>query len=650
MDFSTDELRTIAAKAEPIPGRIRNKHYSSETTAESSKIVRKLRDLYDNNTTLTLEKRFQSRIPDNRELEEYIAFDRLDDDEQLPDWTHAIRRIVRELDTRYREPEELPERITRAPFGTLFYPIADLLTDQDEMKDVLSSDIIAGGVRRQIEEAFVGRLSWFLSQVLHLEFRVFRQENGVEDESLNPDSTRLFDQFLRRQALEEFTETLARYPMAARYLGVTFLQWSDWVTELLVRVDTDFEEIRGTFGLSTVEQITDIQIGEGDSHNEGRSVTRLEFDSGHAVYYKPRNTRIEHVYNRMCEYISDTPAFSYGLLELEVLSKDEYGYIKELKSQSIQGTTEECREELERYYRRMGYLLCLTYLTNTTDLHYENIITDGEHPCIVDCETLFTRNTIYEYFSTGHSHRKTLGAKLSSSVLNSRLLPYTISVDSSSRYGGSGIAQTQAMETENQIVRWTHTNTDAMEYTVGYEEVEPESNAPRVDGGFASPSEYIDELLTGFKAVYEHFQDMENPVETVFEDIDLNEAESRFLLRDTSSYAGVLQSMIAPNRLRSAGMTLLATEQLIKDADKLNQEGYDTLFTLFLSEQRSVSQLDIPRFGINGTDVTSGDEILASSMFENSNVDIFRHNVSGLSDVDKRKQVELIKATLQESL
>lgn len=649
MDFSTDELRTIAANAEPIPARIQNDHYSTETTAESSKIVANLRELYTNNTTLTFETRFQSRIPDDRKLEEYIAFDRLDDDEPLPDWTRALRRIVRELDTRYKESAELPERFTLRPFGTLFYPIGDLLTDQDELAEVLSSDVIAESVRQQIETAFVGRLSWCLSQALHLEFRVFRQENGVEDESSNPDSTRLFDRFVRRQAMEEFPETLARYPMAARYLGVTFLQWSEWVTELLERVDTDLPEIRDTFELSGVEQLTDIHIGEGDSHNEGRSVTRLEFDTGHAVYYKPRNTRIEHVYNRMCEYISDTPDFSYGLLELTVLSKDEYGYIEELESQSLQGTTEKCREELERYYRRMGYLLCLTYLTNTTDLHHENIITDGEHPCIVDCETLFTRNTIHEYFGPGHSHRKTLGTKLSGSVLNSRLLPYTISVDSNSRYGGSGIGQTQAMRTENQIVRWKHTNTDAMEYTVGYEEVEPESNAPRVDGGFASPSEYIDELLTGFEAVYEHFQDLENPVETVFEDVDLNDAESRFLLRDTSSYAGVLQSMIAPNRLRSAGKTLLATEQLIKDADKLNQEGYDTLLPLFLAEQRSVSQLDIPRFGITGRDATSGDEILASSTFENDNVDVFRGNVSDLSDVDKRKQVELIKASLQES-
>lgn len=649
MDFSTEELRTIAAHAEPIPARIQNGHYSTEPTEESSKIARKLRELYSDNPTLTFEQRFRDQIPDDRDLEEYLSFERLDDDDPLPEWAHAVRRIVVEFDTRYVPPEELPDRISSSPFGTLLYPIADLLTDRMERRELLDSEIFDGRVQGQIEDAFVGRVSWFTSQALHLEFQVFRQRHGADEESLDPDSMTLFERFRQYQAQEGFADTLMRYPMAARYLGLAVLQWSNWVNELLTRIETDYDEIRNTFGLSADDTISGIRVGEGDFHNEGRSVTRLEFDSGRAVYYKPRDTRIEDVYNRLCEYITDIDDFEHDLIQLDVLSKDRYGYVEEIGSRALTGTSEESQAELERYYRRMGGILCLTYLTNTTDLHYENVLTDGEHPCIVDCETLFTRDVIYEYFRTGHSHQKIMGAKLSGSVLNSRLLPYTTSVESGSSYGRSGIAQTQAVETKNQIVRWKHTNTDAMEYAVGHEEVQPESNAPRVDGGFVSPSEYIDDLITGFEAVYEHFQDVANPVERVFDDVDLNEAESRYLLRDTGAYAGVLQSMIAPNRLGSAGMTLLATEQLIKDADKLNREGYREFFPLFESEQESVNRLDIPRFGIDGTDVTEGDDVIVSSMFEKDNVDVLRRNVSDLSETDKREQVELIKATLQES-
>ena len=49
-----------------------------------------------------------------------------------------------------------------------------------------------------------------------------------------------------------------------------------------------------------------------------------------------------------------------------------------------------CRDhdEARRYYERAGMLLCLFYVLEGTDCHYENIIASGEYPVLIDTETL----------------------------------------------------------------------------------------------------------------------------------------------------------------------------------------------------------------------------------------------------------------------
>jgi lantibiotic modifying enzyme len=42
----------------------------------------------------------------------------------------------------------------------------------------------------------------------------------------------------------------------------------------------------------------------------------------------------------------------------------------------------------QRYYQRTGMVLCLLYLLQGNDCHQENLIASGEHPVLVDLETL----------------------------------------------------------------------------------------------------------------------------------------------------------------------------------------------------------------------------------------------------------------------
>lgn len=46
-------------------------------------------------------------------------------------------------------------------------------------------------------------------------------------------------------------------------------------------------------------------------------------------------------------------------------------------------------KELEGYYTRLGKLLAVLYSIDAVDFHHENIIASGEHPVLIDLESIF---------------------------------------------------------------------------------------------------------------------------------------------------------------------------------------------------------------------------------------------------------------------
>lgn len=648
MHFTDSELRAIAGRAEPILSRIQNGHYTSEITDEATKIDRQLKEIYEENANLSYKKRVQLQLPDDRELVEYLSLQQLDDDEPLPEWAHVIRELISEFESRYTAQQRLPESITSIPFGTLLYPVAHFLADRSQLNELLSSNLFGDEVRRQIETAFIRRVSWFMSQPLHLEFRLFKKDQTPEGFVPEQDSTALFEQFRTSQVESHFKETLVRYPVTARYLGLTIVHWSSMLSQFLSRVEQDVAEICTEFGIPPNQSISDILISQGDYHNREQTVSQIKFESGESIYYKPKNLEPECVLNRLCEVISNQSGFEYDLPEVEVVSKDGYGYVKELTAESLSGSGMDCEDALKRYYRRVGYLLCLVYVTNTTDLHYENILAIEDRPCVIDCETIFMQNITTQHIRPGCSQQEIMATKIISSVLRTGLLPFVLAEQPEKSYGRSGIAQTEPFETEAKTVQWQHTNTDAMEYQAGYAQVQPETNAPRVDGNLISPADYIKDIIDGFDVVYDYFASLETPVETLFPDININQIKSRYLFRDTARYSAVLQSLIAPNRSHNAAQTFLVTELLLKDTDKLSIDGVETLLPVLLSEQKAINQLNIPKFEIYDTDLTFEDRVLLADVFK-SNDQLLRENISILSEDDKVNQIELIRGTLKAS-
>lgn len=103
---------------------------------------------------------------------------------------------------------------------------------------------------------------------------------------------------------------------------------------------------------------------------------------------------------------------------MKCLSRPTYGWEENIENKSCN-----TKEEIERYYFRLGIHLFLGYALGATDLHGENIVAYGEHPVIIDMETYPGYITKNSGSSTEEKAEIKIREKIMTSVLNTGILP-----------------------------------------------------------------------------------------------------------------------------------------------------------------------------------------------------------------------------------
>lgn len=131
----------------------------------------------------------------------------------------------------------------------------------------------------------------------------------------------------------------------------------------------------------------EVRSGLSDPHNGGRTVAIVRFASGLRVVYKPRAVGLEAAFHHLVAWWNEW-AGPLTLFAPGVIDRGAYGWMEFV-------THEACadRAAARRYWARAGALLALTGLFDATDLHFGNVIAHGEHPVVVDLETLLHPRT-----------------------------------------------------------------------------------------------------------------------------------------------------------------------------------------------------------------------------------------------------------------
>lgn len=325
-------------------------------------------------------------------------------------WFCDFREIIDSFDYEkidYRVGVNLPT----LPFSNYIAREIKKVTNQIN-KVKISEKVVDAFIEAHMIEMFN-----IMGKITALKLEEYKQTHSF----LSDDNEVRFQEFLKSTFVskESFLKLFEEYPVSARVATVRTIYLKKNFCSILQNIESDHQEIKKFLNVDSLN-LTAIKLSTGDSHQQGNSVSILEFEDKKLVY-KPKNLKICKSFEKFIDWYTN----SSELLPIKIpkgIYKEEYTYNEYIMPKFCKS-----EKEVENFYIRYGYLIALCYLLNLNDLHLENVIAQGEHPVIIDIETSFQvstemeKNTIYTQL---------LRQLELDSVADSFLLPKQVSIGS----------------------------------------------------------------------------------------------------------------------------------------------------------------------------------------------------------------------------
>ncbi|CAM1670984.1 type 2 lanthipeptide synthetase LanM [Streptococcus mitis] len=263
-----------------------------------------------------------------------------------------------------------------------------------------------------------------LSQVVFSNFiRCFAEQiQELEDKKQSSQELyTLYNSNLIESNLKIFEE---KYPVVWSRCHNILINRIESLGIMLSRLRNNREKIYNEFELHNSEKIYCIQSG-GDSHNNGQTVNIIEFNSGKKIIYKPRSVSGEVGYHQFI--IRFNKFFKTNLLSIRALDFTNFGFTEFI---------EKIEDETQCDMTDAGRLLCIMYMLNASDMHFENVLWTTLGPIPIDLETLFQplrQKQINKVESIKSAYRK-----LARSVCGTGILPFSLDYQGNSDVGFTG--------------------------------------------------------------------------------------------------------------------------------------------------------------------------------------------------------------------
>jgi type 2 lantibiotic biosynthesis protein LanM len=597
-------LRQIAADAAFLWERADGKRYSPDTTRSDAGLAQARAERWcravARGERAGLDQRLRWAGTDLERMRPLLGAVRLGDGLPLPAWTTTLQQIIAAAVALSRQPGALQDSGPPGlydpqqpiPYEHLLAPAVQVACRRLQFRcgrrsgDGASAELTAPAWRA-LERALLARLAQLATDTLHAEFRRSRNAGGATAHATTGSAR--YDAFVREQWAAGLKPLFEQYPVLARLLSTAVAQWVASSAEFVARLRADLPEIECQFAAPPGLRVQSIQAGLSDAHHQGRTVLSLTFTNGLQLVYKPKAIAIEAAYNDLLRHCATWPT-GPGLRALAVLNRGDYGWVEFAAHEPCAD-----RAAAARYHLRAGMLLALVYALRGTDCHSENLIAGGEHPLLVDAETLF-HHEAQAMAGANDAASDTASQRFWNSVLRTGLLPrWNFSADQRSFSDVSGLAGGTAETRRARVVQWTAINTDAMQVGLVTQALPPDQNAVRIAGELQSPGDYQAEIAHGFARM---FRALAQQRETLFAADGPLQAFGRcavrFIFRPTRIYATVLQRALQPAGLRSGADFSIELEQLSRAFLAGTERPH--AWPLLQAELRALERLDIPFF------------------------------------------------------
>lgn len=213
-------------------------------------------------------------------------------------------------------------------------------------------------------------------------------------------------------------ELTARYPHLFSLVSRQIEASARYVVEIIDELDSVVVQLTALIpGGPERPRVDRLVLGEGDTHNGGRSVAQVLFTDGRRVLYKPHPIGAEAGYSSFVSWMNGR--LGTDLPTVAVVPTEHGGFVEFIP-------TEEFAGEQKDYFARIGTLAGILFLLRATDIHFENMVSCAAGPVVIDTETLLSpRLNLPEAYDDGAASK--IGAlTLRESIIGSGLLPLVV--------------------------------------------------------------------------------------------------------------------------------------------------------------------------------------------------------------------------------
>ncbi|MCJ1978494.1 type 2 lanthipeptide synthetase LanM [Pseudolactococcus carnosus] len=402
-----------------------------------------------------------------------------------------------------------------------------------------------------------------------------------------------------------FKQIINKYPHWYSVINQFLLETSQFLIDFLRHLINDIDQITTKF-FKSISKVENICLFAGDRHN-GKFVIEVITSCGD-FFYKPRSADIESAFQIVLQKISNSP----NILNMECVefqNHEKYSWFKKVQYKPIAKLDE------KNYYLRLGQLLAITYILNGGDIHYENIISHGEYPIIIDNEALLTSRLRFKKNSTPLLLQMDTINYLEDSVRNSLILPNVICIrDNYFEFSPLKMYDDELPNTPEDVRKiFSH-------------------KIFKSDLNRISP--YICE---GFYVVYKEICESKEEYTKLFIEL-FGKLKVRFINKPTDDYAQIKELLLSPICMFDFRYAFAIAARILDTlSNKLKYEEQ--------VEQKELLGFNIPFFEIksNTKNLIMNHKKIFNNFFSETPIDSLKHKINLIGDKDLSRQIIIIK-------
>jgi type 2 lantibiotic biosynthesis protein LanM len=681
MKYSGAELRNLAAQATPLHERFRGGVEPHGNESPSVARLQKWRDILSvEGAPDILVRRLALDGLDVQDCLPFLGVVGLVDSEPLPAWAKRLNALLlccpstgevllssplqTNADARQAAPD-LPSdedvwaqsiaasAETSLPFWDVWVPFVKSATEELRGRAGSIVNNLSNEALQTLQSQLLANLAHVAALPLSLEFRRFLAKHDPlsifeqpTDASVPPrDLYSAFVRHLHRGGLLGFFQ---EYASLARLMAELAGHWIEHVHEFCHRLDEDRPALTKLFTRdSDLGPVVEVTTGISDPHHRRRDVLIVTFSSGLKIVYKPKDLGVDEAFRNLIDWLN-TAGLPPGAPRLRVpgiLNRTTHGWVEFVEHRTCYNPS-----EIERYYTRIGMLLCLAYVLGASDVHQDNIIASGEQPILLDLETMMQPPPrLWGGLNAGSADQRAVEI-MHDSVLRTGLLPFWIAGYKGRSYDVSGIGSADSADTGYLRAHWENVNNDRMRVVYRTSRTESQANRPMLHGDPISPREYVQQIRNGFTEVYRVLLARRDVLLT--EDGPLSwfrGLKLRCLLRMSKAYWQVLNRRMHPEFLRDGAEGGIEFERLARDfvfSDPDSDDGPP--WGIYCAEVDALERLDLPFFAFYSDShaLFADGRVVAPGFFPQSGLQSVISRVRTLSEEDLRVQTDFIVTSM----